>query len=448
MRVPKIGRRATSGRPPRRSRRRSSSPACEQRQRAELAATPRVPTAEKIDNLFIPILIIAIVDRHRGRRRHGLLRRSSSGTAPGETDNPKQIHGNTPLEIGWTIVPALILAVIAVPTIATIFDLAEEPDGPRRAQGHASSASSGGGSSSIPKQPMDAKAVVTANELAHPGRPPRCYADARPSMQRHPLASGSPSSPGKKDVVPGRDEHAHDRGRRTRARTSAQCAEYCGLVARQHALPGDRAAAGRLRRRGWPAQQRGPGAAAGARRRSGELTSARKFQCTNCHVFDDSSTKPNYGPNLTHLASRTTFAGGVYELNRENLIDWVLDAPSMIPMQSKDCRLPPPADLRRHAVVHRRTRRKGQPVMTQRAKRRRSPTTCWSRSSDAGSSPMTAVPEVLAPPSTRRDRCCAARRRRPASGAGSPPSTTRRSRILYGGDRARLLRASAASRRC
>ena len=31
----------------------------------------------------------------------------------------------------------------------------------------------------------------------------------------------------------------------------------------------------------------------------------KTFQCTNCHVFDDSS-KASYGPNLTHLASRST----------------------------------------------------------------------------------------------------------------------------------------------
>ena len=42
-------------------------------------------------------------------------------------ENPKQIHGNTRLEIGWTIIPALLLAVIAVPTVGTIFDLAEDP---------------------------------------------------------------------------------------------------------------------------------------------------------------------------------------------------------------------------------------------------------------------------------------------------------------------------------
>src|SRR4029077_10949741 len=67
---------------------------------------------------------------------------------------------------------------------------------------------------------------------------------------------------------------------------------------------------------------------------------AKTLKCTNCHVFDDSS-KASIGPNLTHLASRTTFASGSYPLTRSNLINWVKDAPSMIPMSSQDCRLPP-----------------------------------------------------------------------------------------------------------
>ena len=34
---------------------------------------------------------------------------------------PQQVHGNTKLEILWTSIPALILAMIAVPTVRTIF---------------------------------------------------------------------------------------------------------------------------------------------------------------------------------------------------------------------------------------------------------------------------------------------------------------------------------------
>jgi cytochrome c oxidase subunit 2 len=38
-----------------------------------------------------------------------------------ENDRPEHVHGNTTLEIAWTITPAIILALIAVPTVRTIF---------------------------------------------------------------------------------------------------------------------------------------------------------------------------------------------------------------------------------------------------------------------------------------------------------------------------------------
>lgn len=34
---------------------------------------------------------------------------------------PKQVHGNTTLEIAWTIIPAVILVFVAIPTVRTIF---------------------------------------------------------------------------------------------------------------------------------------------------------------------------------------------------------------------------------------------------------------------------------------------------------------------------------------
>jgi cytochrome c oxidase subunit II len=39
-----------------------------------------------------------------------------------ESDRPEHVHGNTTLEILWTAIPAVILAVIAVPTVRTIFN--------------------------------------------------------------------------------------------------------------------------------------------------------------------------------------------------------------------------------------------------------------------------------------------------------------------------------------
>src|SRR5512143_10246 len=39
---------------------------------------------------------------------------------PGQPE-PKHVHGNTALEITWTVIPLLILIVIAIPTVRTIF---------------------------------------------------------------------------------------------------------------------------------------------------------------------------------------------------------------------------------------------------------------------------------------------------------------------------------------
>jgi cytochrome c oxidase subunit 2 len=293
---------------------------------------PKGPAAEKIDNLFIPILILAIVIgiavvtatvvfaikfRHK----------------PGGPDNPKQIHGSTPLEIGWTIVPALILAVVAVPTIATIFDLAKEPKGPEvlqiKVQGE-----QWWWQFQVPKQAMNTKNVVTSTELHIPVNT-KVYLSQTSENVIH--SFWVPELNGKKDVMPGRVNHntieASEPGT-----FLGTCAEYCGLA---HADMRFRVIAQPMDEwKQWLAdQQEGP--AQGWTGEIKELTGT-KYQCVNCHIFND-STKTNFGPNLTHLDSRKTFAGGVYEVNRENLTKWVMDAPSMIPMQSKKCRLPAPA---------------------------------------------------------------------------------------------------------
>ncbi|MEE9324922.1 MAG: cytochrome c oxidase subunit II transmembrane domain-containing protein, partial [Dehalococcoidia bacterium] len=83
------------------------------------------PVAERQKDLFIIIFWVAVgvfvvvegilvyaVIRFRRRRDQGI---------------PKQTHGHTWLEIGWTIAPAIVLAIIAVPTIDAIFFTADAP---------------------------------------------------------------------------------------------------------------------------------------------------------------------------------------------------------------------------------------------------------------------------------------------------------------------------------
>jgi len=45
---------------------------------------------------------------------------------PGDPE-PQQVHGNTTIEIVWTLIPALILAAIAVPTVRGIFETNARP---------------------------------------------------------------------------------------------------------------------------------------------------------------------------------------------------------------------------------------------------------------------------------------------------------------------------------
>ncbi len=61
--------------------------------------------------------------------------RSATVTARAATGCRTQIHGNTRLEIGWTILPAVVLAVVMVPTVGMIWDLARAAER-RRAQHH------------------------------------------------------------------------------------------------------------------------------------------------------------------------------------------------------------------------------------------------------------------------------------------------------------------------
>jgi cytochrome c oxidase subunit 2 len=45
---------------------------------------------------------------------------------PGQNEIPKQVEGNTKLEILWTVIPIVLLAVLAVPTVSTTFSLSKK----------------------------------------------------------------------------------------------------------------------------------------------------------------------------------------------------------------------------------------------------------------------------------------------------------------------------------
>jgi cytochrome c oxidase subunit 2 len=315
--------------------------ACSAEDNGQNSLKPEGPQAEKIDRLFIPVFWVSVVI--------GVLVLGAVVVfalrfryRSGKNENPKQIHGSTPLEIGWTIVPALILAVVAVPTVITIFDLNKEPTGDVV------------NVTAVGKQwwwefKYPEQDVVTANELVIPaGRPVKVNLtacdDSLPNKCNVIHSFWVPELNGKRDVVPGRKTFTTIEADKP-GTYLGQCAEYCGL---SHANMRFRVIAKEPRDfdRWIGEQQQGPavpfqvgtGAQTQAAGPTQELMST-KFQCTNCHSVGDSKVS-SYGPNLTHFASRTTFASGYYALNKDRLVEWVHNAPGLIPMESKACREP------------------------------------------------------------------------------------------------------------
>lgn len=312
---------------------------------------PHGTASNQIKDLFIPILGIAIVI--------GILVLAATVFAAirfrhreGQPDNPKQTHGNTPLEIGWTIVPALILAIVAIPTVATIWDLAEVPHGANVLKVDVTG-KQWWWQFALPKQPMVPQAttfsskkpnsgpIVTSTELHVP-------VGTKVLLRLHSdnviHSFWVPELAGKKDVVPSRTNTLTIQAENS-GTYLAQCAEYCGLA---HADMRFRVIAEPMTKwKSWLADVSGPpdqNYGSSTDKTPVYTLTTKTYACTNCHVFNDPHQAP-YGPNLTHLKSRTTFAGGTLSLRgpgaAARLKSWIMNAPDHVPMESKDCRKPP-----------------------------------------------------------------------------------------------------------
>ena len=130
---------------------------------------------------------------------------------------PRQLHGHTALEIGWTIAPAIILVFIAVPTIRTIFaSTGEAPPGALRVE-------------VIWHQwwwefRYPELGITTANELHLPvGRPVALEMTTADVIHSFWL----PRLAGKRDVIAGRVNRLAFTPDSTGI-FLGQCAEYCG----------------------------------------------------------------------------------------------------------------------------------------------------------------------------------------------------------------------------
>ena len=292
---------------------------------------PAGAIADRIDGLFWPVFWIAtaIFVLVQGAI---LVAAFLFRDRPGRKE-PKQTHGNAKLEVTWTIIPALILAGIAIPTVRGVFDLTEcAPD--------ALTVEIIGHQWWFEYQYPDYD-IETANVLVMPADQNVCAVMTSVDVLHN---FWIPALNGKRYLVPGQETllplHAYEPGE-----FWGHCAEFCGL---SHSLM--RARAQVLSQDDFDAwvvsqQAEAPVPAEGTPAWNG-LQVFLNRGCTQCHTvdFEDNNLEiadnivadPGFnGPNLTHFASRSVFAGAYlpYEGLSYNdaLTQWLANPPEVKP---------------------------------------------------------------------------------------------------------------------
>ena len=261
-----------------------------------------------------------------------------------EDPEPPQIHGNTTIEIIWTLIPALILAAIAVPTVKGIFETNTTPAGALKIEviGH---------QWWWEFRYPDAD-ITTANEMFIPaGRTIEVKINSGDVVH----SFWPPRFAGKRDVFPGRETRLWWKADST-GLYPGQCAEYCGI---QHARmafhvrsvtpdefdswiahmktkgppkpPAAAAPAGKdslqtassgAKVQG-PAQDTAAAPAQGADYAAGEKLFMTKG-CMGCHSLQAvGAPKGLIGPNLANVGARSHIAAGWLPNTDANLEHWI-----------------------------------------------------------------------------------------------------------------------------
>jgi cytochrome c oxidase subunit 2 len=235
-------------------------------------------------------------------------------------DTPRQIHGNTRLEILWTILPALLLAGVAIPTVGTIFDLASRPAGDVLEVNVT-------GNQWWWEVEYPDLGVLTANEIHIPaGRTVAINLTSRDVIHSFSV----PRLAGKQDLIPGRTNTMYIEAAEP-GTYRGLCAEYCGL---SHANMRFRVIAQAPSEfDAWVDDQLRDAAAPPTGTLEAEgLEYFSTGACIGCHtVRGVEAAVGRVGPDLTHLASRSTFAGSIFQLDEGNLTRWLEDAPGVKP---------------------------------------------------------------------------------------------------------------------
>jgi len=282
---------------------------------------PVGPVARQEDNLFRPVFWIAtgVFVLVEG----GILYIAARFRRRTDADQPKQIHGNKRLEIIWTILPAALLAGIAIPVVITIFDVAAKPVGANVVHVNITAHQWWWQYEYTDFKTPQGVTLKTANELVIPtGR--WVYLTMTSADVIH--SYWVPKLAGKQDVIPGRITHLKIRSD-VPGVFRGQCAEFCALSHANMRLRVIAQAPDQFDT--WMQGQLRPAAPPTNPLVMQRLTST----CFACHNIGGIPGNGGalVGPDLTHFGSRTSFAGSMFDMSPENVAKWLKDPPAVKP---------------------------------------------------------------------------------------------------------------------
>ena len=217
---------------------------------------------------------------------------------------PAQVYGSTQIELAWTIVPILIVVVLFTATARVIHAIQDAPK-PSTALEVTDIGHQFWWEYRYPEL-----GIVTANELHVPvsdlSRPRPTFLTLTSADTDH--SFWIPQLAGKTDLIPNRINRMWFDPQRT-GLFLGQCAQYCGV---QH---------GKMLQRVFVDSPEDFDAWVKAQQESAvqdpeALTGRRVFEttaCINCHTVRGTVANGRFGPDLTHLMSRSTIASGAAE---------------------------------------------------------------------------------------------------------------------------------------
>jgi cytochrome c oxidase subunit II len=307
--------------------------AAHQRQYPQTTFAPKSDFARDLDTLFMGVLILGVVVAIATFAVLAYII-VKFRYRPGHPE-PEQTHGNTRLELTLTAIPAIILALIAVPTVQQIFKWQPNEVPPNTLVVNVTGFQWWWRFQYV--MPGTSDTITTANEIHVPvGTPVQLRMHSNDVIH----SFWVPQMGGKRDVFPGAGPNA----RITKILFTpeeagvyyGQCAEFCGdshALMRMRLVAHDPAGF-----QEWLRNEAGPAVAPSAADTAVLLGKqiVTTGVCAGCHTVrygaaPDSTTRGITGPNLTHFGRRYSMAGGLLENNAQNLFRWVRNAPSVKP---------------------------------------------------------------------------------------------------------------------